>query len=154
MAQQPRGDEIARGLRAPCALDQVPLQQPLDPRLQGLDGRQLQYGGQFTGGHGVVLGQQAQGDAFALGELVGLVSLGDEIDDFGLEDTAAYRDLHAVVGFDQLRRRAALRQQHLEDLVEAAAFALHQLQVVEQTGKVLVATHGGVQHVLRRDAPW
>lgn len=59
---------------------------------------------------------------------VGLVRLGNEVDDFGLENTAAYRDLDALVRFDQLRRRAALRQQHLEDLVEAAAFALHQLQ--------------------------
>ena len=110
MAQQPRIDEIARGLRAPCALEQIPLQQPLDPRLQRLDRGQLQYGGQFASGHGVVLRQQAQGDALTLGKLVGLLCLGNEVDDFGLENAAAYRDLYAVMSFYQLRRRAALRQ--------------------------------------------
>jgi hypothetical protein len=45
-----------------------------------------------------------------------------------------------------------LGEQHLEDLVEAAAFTFHQLQIVEQPCQVFVAAYGGVQHVLRRNA--
>jgi len=82
---------------------------------------------QLAGGHRIALSQQTERNTLALGELVGLICLGDEIDDLRLEDAPAHRDLNAVVRFDQLRRRATLREQHLEELVEATALTLHQL---------------------------
>jgi hypothetical protein len=85
-------------------------------------------------------------------ELVGLVCFCDEVDYLGFEDATAYSDLNTVVRFDQLRRRAALREQHFKNLVEATAFAFHQFEVVKQAGEMLIAPHRGVQHVLRRNA--
>ena len=99
-----------------------------------------------------MLRQQAESYPLALGELVGLVSLCHEVNDFGPEDAAANRDLDAVVGFNQFRRRAALGQKHLIDPVESAAFTLHEFQVVEQAGKVFIPANGRMQHVLRGDS--
>ncbi|KQW61113.1 hypothetical protein ASD02_23595 [Ensifer sp. Root1252] len=48
------------------------------------------------------------------------------------------------------RRRTPLGKQNLVHLIVAAE--LHKLEVVKQFGQMLVSAHGGMEHILARDA--
>ena len=103
--------------------------------------------GELDSGKALRLREHREGDSLSLAELEPLVSLGEELDDSGLDHASRDRDLHRVRALGGSRRRAAAGEQALVDEVEATALALHQLQVVEDAGKSVVPPPTRVQDV-------
>lgn len=124
-AQQAGINKITRDLGAPSALHQLPVQQALDSRLQGLDRRQFQLTASSRAVSASCCTSRPKAMRLRWVNWVGLIRLGDEVDDLGFEDAAAHSDLDAMMQLYQLRRRAVLRVQHLKVAATALLAEIH-----------------------------
>ena len=143
-AEQRRLDEVPRRPRAAGRAYEPQLHEPRGPWPQRGGLRELERARHLGGGQALGLAEQAQRDALALAELVALVGLGDESDDARVHHTPRDRHVHRVRALGDGRRGPPAGEQAVVHQVEAAALALHQLQVVEDAGEAVVPPAAGV----------
>lgn len=152
ITQDGRRHEVPRRARAANLRDEAPRHEPPQPRTQRASVRKLELLRELDRQHSFGLRDEPERDALPLSEGVTTVSLDEQSDDTGLDHTARNGDMDGVGSLDDGRDLAATREQPLEEQVDAAPFALHQLQIVKDARHTVVPATARVEDVLRRDA--
>jgi hypothetical protein len=131
-------------------VDESPFEETTEPRSQRRRIVELEAMRELDGGEPFGLCEQSEDDALALRELVALVRLGQQPNDARLHEPTRHNDVYGVGAFRDGRRRSTAREEPLEHQVDAATFALHELQIMEDAREPVVAATARVQDVLGR----
>lgn len=143
------GDEVFGGAGLAVGLHDAEVEEAAEPGAEAGVFLDLEETAKLDGGEAAVLGDEAEGDAFAASQLELLVHAAEEIDQLWAEDASLHAYDNAILFFDDLGRRFGLAEEGFVYAVEAAALAFHQAQVVEELGEEVVAADGFLENIAR-----